>query len=134
MTQMEELQKQIDELKKTVTALQMGTEKVVPIKQQLLRKELNVFGKYFVTHDEAKKKCPNSNWPRLNDRLTNLRAVIREGSREIYRLKSGQDGEHIFHVLGGEEQQAAYIEIYEKMCQFFYAHTEDSWVKREDVS
>ena len=129
MDQIKELQEQIEALKKTVSDLQNGTIKVVPLKVTISQKEIEIFSRYFVSAADACKTNNECCYRAMNREY--LRDRLRDLVREIFKVNIGKPQENILKILREEQYQKEYFELYEKMCKFVDTLFQNNWLRKD---
>lgn len=133
MTEIEQLQAQIEELKKTVDDLKSGCVKVKPMKQVLQEKECEIFYKYLKKQDyhdhkfsvecKAQPGLTISYGARVSNIMDLFRKSIRDAARQVYRLNHFIENinsgyEQLFDKnIKTDEQLNEYLTVFENICK-----------------
>ena len=128
MTEIEQLQKQIQELQKTVDDLKSGTVKYVSLKDRLSKEQCEIFNKYF----ESKFDSEDEYWKRgdfqksgiviANERRDQSRKAIRDLAKNLYMINHFSEysdfGSFVIEkLLKSEESIQEYLGIFEELCK-----------------
>lgn len=140
MTELEKLQEQLKELKKTVDDLKSGTVKVQTLKDRLSQEQCCIFNKYFNSnfnqHDDYwfRGEYANPGYVIANEKREQCRTAIRDTAKSLYIMNHFSEyknvGNFVFDkLLKTEEQIQEYLELFEGMCQVAVSKVENNKFK-----
>lgn len=149
MTELEQLQQQIEELKKTVDDLKSGTVKVANMKDVLSEKECAIFWKYFkkLNYNDPKFVVQSKSTPglafsygsKVSNNTDGVRRSIRDTARGVYRfnvfndLISAGNYEQLFYkIIKNDEQLNEYLDIFENICRFTVTQLNEDFKNQEE--
>lgn len=128
MTELQELQRQVEELKNTVEDLKAGTVKIVTLKDRLSQMQCKIFNKYFA----SKFDMSDEYWKRrdfakpgyviASEKRDQCRKSIADTAKAIYIMNHISEYNELSNIrfdkcLKNDEQIAEYLKLFENICK-----------------
>ena len=141
-TEIEKLQKQICELQEKVNDLESNIIKREPLKDRLVREQIEIFNRYFESKfDPADEYWQTEGFLKSGDIIANenrdrSRRSIRDLARSLYIInhfpeRMAATNQLFEKNLKNEEQVQEYLTIFDELCKAAAAKVTNNKFKRE---